>query len=232
MKAQEISTFPIIFDRIGSILRQLFHVELNQIEIKRLETYLSIVLRENQRLNLTGYKNPEDFSSLGILDSLYGYRAIKESKCSYIVDLGSGSGLPGIPLGILFSEKVFFLVESRKKRADFLRMAIETLDLPNIHVLSGRYESINLRSKGCGEYILVSKAVASIKKTLDLIALSPTPPKEALFWKGINYLGEIKEAEKVGFSWFLQRPWKSFPYQLPSLQNQGGDVREHFLVKF
>ena len=83
--------------------------------------YASLVMDYNKNINITGAENIEDFIKEHIIDSLLALNIFKNRD--NIIDIGSGAGLPSIPLAIVYENKKFTLCESKNKKADFLDMA-------------------------------------------------------------------------------------------------------------
>jgi len=80
-----------------------------------------------------------------------------------VVDVGSGAGLPGLPLAIARGDLRVTLVEPMRRRVEFLEMAIETLGVP-VGVVRGRAEDTAVRTAAAGADVVVSRAVASLEK--------------------------------------------------------------------
>ena len=103
----------------------------------RLSAYLALLERWNRAYNLTAVRDPAAMvvrhllDSLSILPWLIGPR---------ILDVGSGAGLPGIPLAIVRPQHDFFLLDSNGKRTRFLIQVVAELQLKNVHVVRGRVE--------------------------------------------------------------------------------------------
>ena len=87
----------------------------------------------------------------------------------FVVDLGSGGGLPGIPLAIANPNKQFLLVESNTKKASFLLNTVTKLDLKNTEVINNRIENID-HSNFPDCFDIVSRAVGSTEANIALTA--------------------------------------------------------------
>ena len=101
------------------------------------------IIEANKSFNLTSIKTEKDFAEKHIADSLEPCFYDKFKFMKIIADIGSGAGLPGIPLGIVFPEKKIILIESNNKKSDFLNNVIKKLDLSNITVITKRVEIIS-----------------------------------------------------------------------------------------
>ena len=117
--------------------------------------YQTQLLAWNKTHNLIS-KNQEKYISEHIEDSLL----ISHTLQKHVVDLGSGGGLPGIPLAIVNPNKQLYLVESNTKKSSFLLNTTSRLKLKNTTVLNKRIEDIN-QDELPEEYDIVCRAVGS-----------------------------------------------------------------------
>ena len=101
-------------------------------------TYLELLLKWNGTYNLTAVRAPEDMVTRHLLDSLAITPHISGHK---LIDVGTGAGLPGIPLAILFPERRVDLLDSNGKKARFLFQVKTALRLDNMEVHQARVES-------------------------------------------------------------------------------------------
>lgn len=99
--------------------------------------YLDLLAKWNRTYNLTAVRNPETMVSRHLLDSLAVLPFVHGNT---LADLGSGAGLPGIPLAIARPGLAVTLVESNGKKARFLREAVRSLPLPNVRVAQARVQ--------------------------------------------------------------------------------------------
>ncbi len=106
-----------------------------------LTRYLALLLRWNATYNLTAIRDPREMVTKHLLDSLA--MAPFVASVSTLADLGTGAGLPGIPLAIALPGLRVTLVESNGKKARFMREAVRTLGLGNAEVAESRIEALN-----------------------------------------------------------------------------------------
>jgi len=101
--------------------------------------YLALLVRWNGTYNLTAVRDPRQMVTRHLLDSLAMHRFVSTGT---LADLGTGPGLPGIPLAIAHPQLQVTLVESNGKKARFLREAVRQLKLGNARVAESRAEAL------------------------------------------------------------------------------------------
>ena len=114
-------------------------IPLSQDKADRLVTYVELLARWNSTYNLTAVRDPSEMLDRHIIDSL---SVVPFFDVNTIMDVGTGPGLPGIPLALLYPEKHFTLVDSNIKKTRFLTQALITLGLTNVEVLHTRIENL------------------------------------------------------------------------------------------
>ncbi|HEX5420168.1 MAG TPA: 16S rRNA (guanine(527)-N(7))-methyltransferase RsmG [Gammaproteobacteria bacterium] len=138
-------------------------ISLGAAELGSLADYLNLLRKWNRVYNLTGTRDFAELIDRHLVESLALAPLLRGSS---LVDVGSGAGFPGIPLAIAAPGRHFVLVESRAKRARFLRHAAGSLGLANVEVQQLRVEDFP------GERpfdTLLARAVAPPAKLLELI---------------------------------------------------------------
>jgi 16S rRNA (guanine527-N7)-methyltransferase len=108
----------------------------------RLLDYLELLQRWNRAYNLTAVRDPAQMVSRHLLDSLAIAPFVTGAT---LADLGSGAGLPGIPLAIAAPQRAVTLVDTNGKKARFLREAVRCLELGNVEVVQVRVEDLDGR---------------------------------------------------------------------------------------
>lgn len=107
---------------------------------ERIGEFVRLLLKWNVRINLTGARSAEDVVGEHLIDSFAMAGFVPEG--ARVVDVGSGGGLPAIPLAILRPECFVTMVEPRGKRVAFLRTAVRELGCGHSEVVHGRVDSI------------------------------------------------------------------------------------------
>lgn len=118
-------------------LRQL-GIDLDEATRRRLIDYVLLLAKWNKAFNLTAVRDPEQMVSRHLLDSLAVAPHLSGQR---IIDVGTGAGLPGIPLALAFPQREFVLLDSNSKKTRFLVQAKAALKLDNVEVVHDRVEN-------------------------------------------------------------------------------------------
>ena len=114
-------------------------IALDDTATARLLDYVDLLERWNAAYNLTAVRDPAEMVTRHLVDSL---AILPHVSGATLADLGSGAGLPGIPLAIAAPARETLLVDSNGKKARFLREAVRRLDLKHVRVAEGRVEDV------------------------------------------------------------------------------------------
>ena len=115
----------------------------DQAAIDKFVFYLQEVMKWNEKTNLTGHKSEEEMVGNLFIDSLACTKVLLPDTASSILDIGTGAGFPGIPMGIVCSQQDITLVEPNLKKVAFLHHIIGSLGLPNVRVEPCRIEQFS-----------------------------------------------------------------------------------------
>ncbi len=140
-------------------------LDLTDQQYTQLSTYIELLLRWNKVFNLTAIRTPEEMLPLHLFDSLSVAHYLKGKTC---LDVGSGAGLPGIPLAIVQPDRQFSLLDTNGKKTRFMQQAVIELGLKNVNVIHERVE------KWSSDRLfdaIISRAFSSVQDFVTLTAM-------------------------------------------------------------
>lgn len=164
----------------------------------QLSAYLTLLMQWNRVMNLVGARHWRDALDDLVMDSFHLNAFLRSQVLPALPaspscwDLGSGAGLPGIPLRILWNEGDYWMVESRDKRTIFLSTVLARSPIPGTHVFHGRAEQF---MEGKKADLIVSRAFMPWKELLEFIKGHLNPGGQIVFLT----LEELKADE--GMDW-------------------------------
>jgi 16S rRNA (guanine527-N7)-methyltransferase len=121
--------------------------ELDDSLLVAIQIHLDILIRWNQRINLTALRSPEEMVLRHFGESLFAARQLfPRASTQDVFDLGSGAGFPGLPMKYWAPQLQLTLIEGHGKKATFLREVVRALHLPSVDVLHARAESYSGRA--------------------------------------------------------------------------------------
>ncbi|NOQ13491.1 MAG: 16S rRNA (guanine(527)-N(7))-methyltransferase RsmG [Methyloprofundus sp.] len=171
-------------------LEQL-ELQATQSQLDLLLAFVSLIEKWNKAYNLTAIRNREEMLRLHILDSLAILPLVTGKK---IIDVGTGAGLPGIPLAILLPDVQFTLVDSNSKKTRFVQQATLELQLKNVTVVHGRIENLGHE----GEYdAVLSRAFASLEDIMNMTEYLLQPEGVLIAMKGQQPEIELKKIDRA-----------------------------------
>jgi 16S rRNA (guanine527-N7)-methyltransferase len=142
---------------------QTLGVALSSQQHEPLLAYLALLIKWNKAYNLTAVRNPDEMVSRHLLDSLSVVPFVAQYGDNWL-DVGSGGGMPGIPLAILFPERRFTLLDSNGKKTRFLTQVKLELKLGNLEVVHSRVEEFRPEVPFSG---ICSRAFSSLQDFTD-----------------------------------------------------------------
>lgn len=182
----------LIHEAIPDVSRETF---------KRLDSYIMLLLKWQNKINLIAPDSVSDLAERHICDSLQLAEYLP-SGAANLLDMGSGAGLPGIPLHLV-TQIPTTLVESDQRKSAFLTEAKRVLRLSNLTILNSRLESLN----GLPSYsVVTARALASLPILIGYAQSFLSKDGFCLFPKGKNYFIELQEAQK---QWRFD--WQCYP---------------------
>ncbi len=140
---------------------QALGLSYHQKQVDSLLTFIKLIDKWNKTYNLTAVRNPEEMVQLHILDSL---AVLPYLEGGQIADIGTGAGLPGIPLAVFLPDAAFTLLDSNAKKTRFVQQAVLELKLLNITVEHCRIEQFQPQS---GFSTVIMRAFSSLEKIIE-----------------------------------------------------------------
>lgn len=157
-----MNSFEIIKKQISNYMSTL-SLELSENQYIQIYRYYQGLVEWNQVMNLTAITDEIEFSQKHVMDSVLIHRIFDMNKVESLIDIGTGAGLPGLVLKIVFPHINVLLVDSLHKRISFLSEMIEVLGLENIVAIQGRAEDMGKDMKYREQYdVCVSRAVSQL----------------------------------------------------------------------
>ena len=147
------------------------NVDLTEEKLEKLNKFYNLLLEWNKKINLTRIEEGEEVYLKHFYDSLTIAKAVDLSEIKTLCDIGTGAGFPGIVLKIFYPNLKITLIDSLKKRVNYLNEIIKDLGIDNIEAIHVRGEDYK------GQYdVVTSRAVANIEKLLGytMHLVSPT----------------------------------------------------------
>lgn len=190
-------------------------VELQPARVALLVRYHDLLMEWNQRLNLTGQKNERDSVIKNLLNALGPWRQIHPKRVT--ADIGSGGGLPGIPLAIALEMPAMSLVESKGKKAEFLKLAVSEV-APQIRVINEDANAIKAEFQQ-----VVTCAVGALDKLLHMTASMRARDSRLVAWKGRRDRIDLEIAACKP----KRRNWEIIPFSVPGLE---ADAQRHLCI--
>lgn len=174
-------------------------IEFDDGDMDRLGVFIDTLLETNKKFNLTAVKDPNQVWTRHILDSLSLLPCLVTEEVHHVVDVGSGGGLPGIPLAITMPQVTFTLVESTKKKALFLHELVEHFSMDNVTIIAERAENLATPDGGFRNIAdaVIARAVGPLQVLLELTIPFAKVGGVVLAIKGEKAPQEIEEANKA-----------------------------------
>ena len=173
-------------------------IELGAVQIEQFRLYYSEILAWNRRANLTSVTGPDEVQARHFIDSLSIVSGLPRGALdagTKLIDVGSGAGLPGVPLKIAFPETAVVLLEANGKKAAFLQEVVRTLGLDDVTVVRSRAEEAGRREDLREAFdVVVSRAVAPLEVLVELTLPFCRVGGVAIAQKGADVSGELARA--------------------------------------
>lgn len=177
---------------------------------EKLLAYLSLLKKWNKTYNLTAILDPEKMLTHHLVDSLSIHPYVLGER---LLDVGTGAGLPGIPLALLFPEKQVTLLDSLGKKIRFLTHVVQVLSIKNVQIVQERVENYHTDGKFDA---IICRAVGTVSDLLDKTQHLIASDGVWLLMKGQDPVDELKVIHK--------------PFQCHRLHVPGMAAQRHLVV--
>lgn len=169
--------------------------EINDYMLKQIETYKSYLQEQNKIHNLTRLDSDDKIYEEYFYDSIIPYKDFKFNN-EKILDIGSGSGVPGILLKIFFPNIKLAIIDSNLKKINFLKKLASKLNFSDIEFLNQRAENISSNQREKYDYV-TSRAVASLKILIEISVPYLKVGGILIEPKSLNYYNELNESKEI-----------------------------------
>lgn len=173
-------------EQLKELLEQA-QINLSESQIEQQLALVGLLDKWNKAYNLTSVRNPKDMLTRHIMDSLAVRQYLQGQR---FIDVGTGPGLPGLPLAIAEPDKEFVLLDSLGKRIRFIRQVCHELKLTNVTPVQARVEEYQDEKKFDG---VISRAFASLNDMLSWCEHLPSDNGRFYALKGLYPQEELDE---------------------------------------
>ena len=170
-------------------------------EDKKLERFVELLEKWNGAYNLTAVRDPEEMVTKHLLDSLVLLPFVQQGPA---LDVGTGAGLPGIPLAVSLPAVHFTLLDSNGKKTRFVTHAVASLALRNVEVVQARVEDYRPAQPFA---TVISRAFSSLQDFVRLAGPACAPGGRLLAMKGVYPKQELQDIP-AGFRLLAVHPLK------------------------
>ncbi|OOF39709.1 16S rRNA (guanine(527)-N(7))-methyltransferase RsmG [Rodentibacter mrazii] len=181
------------------------NIRLSDQQKQQLIDLVNLLNKWNKAYNLTSVRDPQEMLVKHILDSIVVSPYLQGES---FIDVGTGPGLPGLPLAIANPNKHFVLLDSLGKRISFIRNSIRELKLTNVTPILSRVEEYQPNEKFDG---VLSRAFASLK---DMTNWCHHLPKESGYFYALKGVYHMEEVQELNNKYTVQQ---IIPLQVPEL---------------
>jgi 16S rRNA (guanine527-N7)-methyltransferase len=181
-------------ESLAALCRTL-NINIDHRQTDQMALYTTELLTWNEKTNLTTITDPAEVAEKHMLDSLIPGKYIQSVLSGpdiSLLDIGSGGGFPGIPLKIFMPGFVVMMVDSSRKKVNFLKYAVRMLKLQGIDALHSRIEDLTIQKDFAGQFdVVISRAFTSLERFLALAIPFIKPDGRIIAMKGKDSQAEL-----------------------------------------
>ena len=175
-------------------LSNKINIEITEEQINKYFTYMNLLLKWNEKVNLTAITEKDDIILKHFIDSMTVLQFIRSGD--RIIDVGTGAGFPGIPVAIMKRDINVTLLDSLNKRINFLNEVSSQIKINNIEAIHGRAEEVGQNKKTRESYdITVSRAVANLTTLVEYLLPLTKIEGKCICMKGPDIGEELENAK-------------------------------------
>jgi 16S rRNA (guanine527-N7)-methyltransferase len=197
---------------------QALQVPATDVQQQQLLKFIELLQKWNAKFNLTAVDELDEMLTHHLLDSA---SVLSFIEGQHILDVGSGAGLPGLPLAVLRGDWRFTLLDSNGKKTRFMQQAVYELGLANVTIVQARIEQYR---PAYGFDTVISRAFSSLASFVQSCAQVCGPATRLLAMKGRHPQAELDELQGSGYSGEIHRlavPGLTAERHLVFLRNSG-----------
>lgn len=172
---------------------QKSEIEISEEKKENLLNYLELLYEKNQVMNLTAIRDKEGMLEKHFIDALFLTKVINDNEKSFI-DVGTGAGFPGLVLAIFYPEKQFLLVDSVRKKIEFINEVVEKIELKNVKTSFERAEEL-IKDKREQFDVALCRGVANLRIILEYMI--PFIKVDGRFLPQKLNLNEVEESKNA-----------------------------------
>lgn len=177
----------------------------------KFQAYQDLLLKWNEKINLTAITRPDEIKELHFLDSLFLANFLENVSRETILDIGSGNGLPGLAVKIALPRVQITLVDSIKKKCDFMKAVVRELNLDGVEIICKHLKPTN----SIGQFsAVISRATCSMNELLSLSLSNIETGGIVVGMKGSEVQDEIEACSSLLKKGNLE-PIQEHAYTLP-----------------
>ena len=176
-----------------SNILQKSKIEVSEEKKENLLIYLELLYEKNQVMNLTAIRDKKGMLEKHFVDALFLTKIIKEEEINFI-DVGTGAGFPGLVLAIFYPEKQFLLVDSVRKKIEFINEVVKKIGLKNVETSFDRAEEL-IKDKREKFDVALCRGVANLRIILEYMI--PFIKENGRFLPQKLNLNEVEESKNA-----------------------------------